>query len=149
MHKRDHMKHAPFHYSGVTFDTMIAAYLLAPGDRRFGLGELSVKYLNEHMLSYSDLVKDEKEKAQPLSAVDFEKVSHYACHDADVTFRLEEKLSKLLKKEDLWKVFSEIEMPLLPVLERMERRGVLLDEKHFASMQTQVAKELKTLETKI
>ena len=107
------------------FDTMLASYCIDP-DQKHGMDELSQKYLNYKPIPISDLIGEKKDPSK-IFDVALDSISNYACEDADITFRLYNKLKKELEKENLTKVAYEIEFPLVPVLEDMEREGIKID----------------------
>ncbi|MEJ5350132.1 MAG: DNA polymerase I [Melioribacteraceae bacterium] len=109
------------------FDTMLASYVIDP-DQKHGMDELSEKYLNYKPIPLLELIGSKK-TPEKIFEVDVERLSDYSCEDADITFRLYEILDKILKKEGLEKVAYDIEFPLVPVLEDMERTGVRVDTK--------------------
>lgn len=109
------------------FDTMLASYVIDP-DQKHGMDELSEKYLNYKPIPLLELIGSKK-TPEKIFEVDVERLSDYSCEDADITFRLYEILDKILEKEGLEKVAYEIEFPLVPVLEDMERTGVRVDTK--------------------
>ena len=111
---------------GLTFDTMIAAYLLDPTGRNLGLKGLALQELAVEMTPIAYLIGKGKSQTT-MNMVDAERVGPYACADADMTLQLAEHLEKPLKDRQLWKLFAEIEMPLIPVLMDMECAGVALD----------------------
>lgn len=121
------------------FDTMLASYVLDP-DQKHGMDELSQKYLNYSPIPISQLIGNKK-SAEKIFEADLQKLSDYACEDADITFRLYELFKKELKKEGLEKVAYEIEFPLVSVLEDMERAGVKIDVKSL----NQFSKDLEIL----
>lgn len=105
-------------------DTMIGAYLLDSLDSH-GLDHCCLRYLGITKIPTSDLIGA---KGQiPMLEVDLERICEYACEDADMTFRLFEKFQEMLRERELLDIFWQIEMPLLPVLLEMERRGVFVD----------------------
>jgi DNA polymerase-1 len=111
--------------SGFYFDTMLASYLLDP-DQKHGMDELSQKYLNYKPIPLTELIGNKKEPSRIFDAR-IEDISNYSCEDADITFRLFQKLSKELENNNLTKLAHEVEFPLVPVLEDMERSGVKID----------------------
>jgi DNA polymerase-1 len=121
------------------FDTMLASYVLDP-DQKHGMNELSQKYLNYSPIPISQLIGNKK-SAEKIFEADLQKLSDYACEDADITLRLYELFKKELKKEGLEKVAYEIEFPLVSVLEDMERAGVKIDVKSL----NQFSKDLEIL----
>ncbi|MDZ4725497.1 MAG: DNA polymerase I [Leptospira sp.] len=119
--------------SGINFDTMIASYILKPGERRHNMDDMAVDYLNYKTITYDELVGTGKKK-QFLYDVDPDLVSDYACEDADITFQLYELLAKKIKETDKAEIFSKLEMPLLDVLSRMEFQGILVEPKYFEGL---------------
>ncbi|GBF50039.1 DNA-directed DNA polymerase [Leptospira ryugenii] len=118
---------------GISFDTMIASYILKPGERRYNMDDLALDYLNYKTISYEDLVGTGKKK-QNLYDVNPDDVSNYACEDADITFQLYEILSKKIKAEDKANIYNKIEHPLLFVLAKMESQGVLVQADYFQNL---------------
>lgn len=107
------------------FDTMLASYVIDP-DQKHGMDDLSEKYLNYKPIPLSELIGTKKD-ATKIFDVDLENLSDYAAEDADITYRLFKILSNEIEKEKLHKVLFEIEIPLVKVLEDMEREGVKVD----------------------
>ncbi|MFO7447737.1 MAG: DNA polymerase I, partial [Ignavibacteriaceae bacterium] len=107
------------------FDTMLASYVI-DADQKHGMDELSQKYLGYKPIPLSDLIGTKKDASKILD-VELDSISRYACEDADVTYRLFEVLDKELERLDLKKIAYEIEFPLIPVLEDMERTGIRVD----------------------
>ena len=103
---------------------MIAAYLL--NEKGVGLKDLAFTRLNLEMTPITDLIG--KGKAQiTMAQVPPEQVAPYAGADAAMTWRLNELFEPELREQGLWTLFTEVEMPLVPVLVQMERDGVALD----------------------
>jgi len=117
---------------GFYFDTMLASYCIDP-DQKHGMDDLSVKYLKYKPIPLSDLIGKKKDPSIMFD-VDLEKLCHYASEDADITFRLYEILSAELKKSRLEKLAFDIEFPLAPVLEDMEREGIKVDKEILRSL---------------
>ncbi|MCF6269527.1 MAG: DNA polymerase I [Melioribacteraceae bacterium] len=107
------------------FDTMIASYIIDP-DQKHGMNALSEKYLGYSPIPISELIGKKKD-ADLIFDVDINKLSIYACEDADITFRLYEVFKKLLSKNKLETISEKIEFPLVTVLEKMERAGINLN----------------------
>lgn len=107
------------------FDTMLASYVIDP-DQKHGMDELSERLLGYKPIPLLDLIGSKK-SPEKIFEVELERLSDYSCEDADITFRLYELLKGILKKEGLEKVAYEIEFPLVPVLEDMERTGIKID----------------------
>lgn len=134
------------HLKSVSFDTMIASHLL--GDRTLNLKSLAFARLNVEMTPITALI-GKGTKQLSMSDLHPDSVSDYACADADSSLRLKELLEKELHEAGLWKLFNEVEMPLLPILNRMERHGLYLDRKLFTEMSRELAEELSKLESSI
>lgn len=112
--------------AGPFFDTMIAHYLLQP-DMRHNMDVLSETYLNYQPVSIEELIGKKGRNQLSMRNVDIAKVKEYAAEDADITLQLKEVFEPELKKTDTWKLFEEVEMPLVPVLASMESEGIKLD----------------------
>lgn len=110
---------------GLAFDTMLAAYLLLPGER-LGLKELAFRQLDIQMTAYEDVVGKGKTQVS-IDQIPIETVTRYACADADMTLRLKQKFEPLIEAENMHALFYEIEMPLMSVLATMEMTGVTFD----------------------
>jgi DNA polymerase I len=143
----------------LVFDTMIAAYLLGEGGGAAGAspvagGSLSLKWLVSkrlgiEMAPITDLIGRAGAKQLPMSAVSIEQVACYACADADFTFRLRGVLEEELRRQNLWKLFAEVEMPLVPVLARMEMAGVALDVNVLRELSQQLKGQIVAIEKEI
>jgi DNA polymerase-1 len=99
---------------GIYFDTLIAAYLLNPSERGHSLDDLAMKHFDYKTITYKELVGTGK-NAVPISEVSLEKLAEYAIEDADIAYRLYEKLKVQLKDDDLEKLYYDCEMPLVEV----------------------------------
>ncbi len=129
---------------GNLFDTMIAHYLIEP-DLRHNLNYLSENYLDYTPVKIEELIG----KKGNMRNVPVEIVSDYACEDADLTFQLMKKFLPQLKEKALYKLFEEIEMPLVQVLASMEIAGVSLDAKSVINYSETLKKELLSTQKKI
>ncbi|MFW6126457.1 MAG: DNA polymerase I, partial [Chloroflexota bacterium] len=132
--------------ANLRFDTMIAAHLL--GEKTLGLKPLVFSKLGVEMTPLTDLI-GKGAKQLTMARVDVQRAGHYACADADMTWRLAGLLDAQLKEQGLWKLFSEVEMPLVPVLLRMERAGVALDRESLWTMSQTLGQRMKELEKEI
>lgn len=110
--------------AGVEFDSMVASYLLNPGKTSHGLAAIAAEYLGRSVISYEEATggKDKLFADTPLDTA-----VTYAAEDADVALQAALKLGPMLKQAKLDKLFRELEMPLVPLLSRLERNGVGLD----------------------
>jgi DNA polymerase-1 len=130
----------------LTFDTMIAAYLL--GEGALSLKWLASKCLGIEMTPISELI-GKGSKQISMAEVDVEMAGRYACADADMTGRLRSLMEEELHKQDLWSLFVEVEMPLVPVLARMEMAGVALDVAVLREMSQTLTGEVARVEEEI
>ncbi len=131
---------------GVAFDTMLESYILDSAGPNHDMDSLALKYLGWRTIHYEE-VAGKGAKQICFSAVPIEAASTYAAEDADVTLRLHEVLNPRLQKEKgLKQIFETIEMPLIPVLARMERNGVLIDAKMLDQQSKELEKRLLVLE---
>ena len=133
---------------GIEFDTMVAAYLLNPSARRLNIDTLSLEYLNFKKIPTSELIGKGKKQIS-MAEVALEKICDYACEDADIAWRLRQKLAPKLEETDMRKLLDEVEIPLISVLMKMEQNGVALDDLHLAAMSKDLHNDLKSLEQRI
>jgi DNA polymerase-1 len=130
------------------FDTMLAAYLISPGNRAESLSNLSFQEFGEEMQPITELIG--KGKGQICFAeVPISEASYYSAEDAEVTFRLYELLSKRLTAEGLAELLETVELPLVPILAQMERRGITVDTSYLGKLSVELEKEIATLEKQI
>ena len=132
---------------GKLFDTIIAHYLLQP-DLRHNLNFLADTYLGYRMVPIEDLIGKGKSQVR-MRFVNIETVKEYACEDADITFQLKSIFEAELKKQNLLELFETIEVPLIPVLAKMERTGVLVNKKELAESSKILKEDLLKLENEI
>ncbi len=133
---------------GLRFDTMIAAYLLHPLGRNLGLKGLAWQELGVEMTPIEELIG--KGRGQlTMDRVAVERVFPYAAADADMTFRLVPRLEAQLEEKRLSKLFTEVEMPLVPVLMDMECTGVALDVEFLKQMSRELYLRLNELEQQV
>lgn len=134
--------------AGIQFDTMIASYLINPARRAHNLDALTAQYLGEKKISFEELVGVGRARIE-MDQVPLEKITEYACEDADTTFRLAKILGKRLEQDDLQEVFATVEMPLVEVLARIEENGVALDCPCLDDLSQDCAKQLDNLTIQI
>ncbi len=134
--------------SPIVFDTMIAEWLIDPASRNLGLKNLAWARLRVDMTPIADLIGTGKGQVS-IGTVSVERVAQYAGADADMTLRLVRVLEPELRSRELWWLFEEVEMPLVPVLARMEQNGVALDLALLAQMSWDLAQRLGALEKEI
>jgi DNA polymerase-1 len=133
---------------GVTFDTMVADFCLDPDGRAHNLDAMSLWWLGVTKIPTSDLIGTGKGQVT-MREVPIERVSRYACEDADCTWRLRGLLEPELAAKGVERVFREVEMPLLPVLCRMEHTGIRLDTSVLARIGADLDARAKRLEEEI
>lgn len=131
---------------GIAFDTMLESYVLDSVAGRHDMDSLAERHLNHKTISFEDIAG--KGKGQlTFNQIALEQAGPYASEDADVTLQLHQALwPKLEAEPGLKKVFTEIEMPLVPVLSRMERIGVLIDSTILGKHSQELAVRLDELE---
>jgi DNA polymerase-1 len=132
---------------GPFFDTMIASWLINPAGSH-GLKNLAWTRLGVEMTEITELIGSGK-KQITMAQVPVEKVAPYACADVDMTTRLVEGLTQELEARGLWSLFTDVEMPLVPVLTDMERTGIRLDVRVLHEMSDQLDQRLREIEREI
>ncbi|MBS5085412.1 DNA polymerase I [uncultured Haemophilus sp.] len=130
---------------GVAFDTMLESYVLNSTGRH-NMDDLAKRYLGHQTISFEEIAGKGKNQLT-FNQIPLEKAAEYAAEDADVTMKLQQVLwEKLSKEPTLEKLFKEMELPLLGVLSRMERRGVLIDSDALFLQSNEIANRLSELE---
>ncbi|MDP3999905.1 MAG: DNA polymerase I [bacterium] len=130
---------------GLAFDTLFGSYLLNPGARTLGLDKLAYQELGYEMQPITELIGTGKDQT-PVSEVPVEALGHYAAEDADITWQLYEKFSDQLEQQGLSSIQADLELPLAPVLGRMEQRGVKIDTAFLSKMSDVFGKRLAKIE---
>ena len=130
---------------GVAFDTMLESYVLNSTGRH-NMDDLAKRYLGHQTISFEEIAGKGKNQLT-FNQIPLEKAAEYAAEDADVTMKLQQVLwEKLSKEPTLEKLFKEMELPLLGVLSRMERCGVLIDSDALFLQSNEIANRLSELE---
>ncbi|MCG9705333.1 DNA polymerase I [Photobacterium damselae] len=131
---------------GIKYDTMLESYVYNSVVGRHDMDSLALRYLEHKNISFEEIAG--KGKGQlTFNQIDLEQAGPYAAEDADITLRLHNALyPKVSADEKLLHVFSDIEMPLVPVLSRMERTGVLIDSMKLSAQSQEIAQRLDELE---
>ncbi len=131
---------------GIAFDTMLESYVLNPTANRHDMDTLAKRWLDVDTIHFED-VAGKGAKQISFSQVDLDTACRYSSEDADITLRLHHVLWPALQKQPaLTKVFTDIEMPLVPVLARMEQRGVLLDVAALRRQSSELGKRMLALQ---
>ncbi|MEN6499106.1 MAG: DNA polymerase I [Rectinema sp.] len=127
------------------FDTMVAAWVLDAEAPSFSLSSVAARFLGLSGLEYEDVVP----KGHTFADVPLDKATRYAAEDADFSFQLYAALSQQIEASELHDVFFTIEMPLLPILAEMERRGIRIDGDRLRSYGKELEGELADIEARI
>lgn len=133
---------------GVSFDTMVASYVLDPNRRQHSLDALTVTLLGHRMIPYSEVAGKGKSEIS-FAEVSLDRAREYACEDADYTLRLQELFEPQLAEQELGGLFQDLEMPLVPVLARMEANGIRIDVPFFEDMNETLRADLASIREEI
>jgi DNA polymerase-1 len=131
---------------GIAHDTMLESYVYNSTATRHNMDDLAKKYLDVDTIHYEDIA-GKGVKQLSFQDIAIEQAAPYAAEDADITLRLHLKLRPLLAEQDsLYRLYQEIEMPLLSVLARIERNGVAIDTDMLAQQSLELASQIVSLE---
>ena len=132
---------------GIAEDTMLESYVLNSTATRHDMDSVALKYLGVETTHYED-VAGKGAKQLTFNQVPLEQAAPYAAEDADITLRLHETLSpRLAATGRLFEIYRDIEIPVVPILERMEHTGVLIDVEMLGRQSREFAAEMQRLET--
>jgi DNA polymerase I len=134
--------------AGVDFDTMLASYLISPAKRAHNLEQIALDYLGHKMITFQDVAGKGKD-AVTFDEVPLEKAVTYAAEDADITLSAHEILCPMLEEAGLSELFEQVEMPLVPVLMRMEKAGIAVDEGRLQELSKTFEQQLEIIEKDI
>lgn len=151
---------------GMVFDTMIASYLLNPSRRGHGLDQLALDLLGHKNITYKEVTgtvndsgtsgysqkesgRNRSKKEVLFSEVSIENATDYACEDADITLLVHDILKKKIEENNLDELMQTIEMPLIPVLAKMEMNGIKVDLEKLRDLSRGFEEELEQIEKKI
>ncbi len=133
---------------GVAFDTMLESYCLNSTAIRHDLDTLALKYLGKNTIHFEDIA-GKGVKQLTFNQIKIEIASEYAAEDADIALQLHQVLwPKLRAEKGPCEILKKLELPLIPVLSKMERAGVLIDENKLAKITTQLENRMQTLQEK-
>jgi len=133
---------------GIAFDTMLESYVLDSVSGRHDMDSLADRYLGHKTVSFEEIAGKGKNQLT-FNQIALEQAAPYAAEDADVTLQLHQALwPRIAESESLKTVFTDIEMPLVPVLSHIERTGVLIDQNILAAHSKELAIRLNELENK-
>ena len=136
----------PITVQGIAFDTMLESYVLDSTATRHDMDSLALKYLGHSTIRFEDIA-GKGAKQLTFDQIALEQAGPYAAEDADVTLRLHQALwQKLEAVPSLVTVLKDIEMPLVPVLARIERNGALVDGKLLGQQSLELGEKMVALE---
>ena len=130
---------------GPQFDTMLAHYLINP-DMRHNMNLLAETYLQYKPISIEELIGKKGKNQQTMRLIDLDKITEYAVEDADITFQLKQLFEKELAKNNLTKLFNEIEIPLVKVIASMEYEGIKIDIHFLKHLSKKLTDDIHNLE---
>ena len=130
------------------FDTMLAHYLINP-ESSHKLDVLSENYLNHKCIPIEDIIGKRGVNQKKMTDLDPKDIYVYACEDADITFRLKNIFEQELKKNNLTKLFYDLEIPLMFVLCEIENNGVKIDSDFLSNMSTLLTKKINETQKSI
>jgi DNA polymerase-1 len=133
---------------GIFFDTMIASYCLDPARRSHGLDALALEFCGHEMIPFKSLFET-RSKTRDIRNVPLDRVTDYACEDADYTIRLYDIFAPMLEASRVKSLFEDVEMPLQDVLTRMETTGVTVDTDFLDGLSRRFTGEIAEIEKKI
>lgn len=129
---------------GPCFDVVLAHYLLEP-EQKHNLGQLAFHYLSYETMAYNESLSVK----EGLRGQSSRELTDFACEEADISFQLYRVFEPMLHDKNLWDLFEQVEMPLVPVLAAMERRGVKVDIDYLKTYSEVLQRRLQALETSI
>ncbi|MDN3679580.1 DNA polymerase I [Vibrio tapetis subsp. quintayensis] len=133
---------------GIKHDTMLASYVFNSVGGKHDMDSLALRFLQHSCISFESLAGKGK-KQLTFNQIDLEQASPYAAEDADVTLRLHNRIyDNIEQDEKLSRIYNELEIPLVPVISRIERTGVLVDDMMLGAQSQEIAARLDELEKK-
>ncbi|MGR5234330.1 DNA polymerase I [Vibrio rotiferianus] len=133
---------------GIKHDTMLASYVYNSVGGKHDMDSLALRFLQHSCISFEQIAGKGKNQLT-FNQIELDEASPYAAEDADVTLRLHNRLSANIDQDEKLKtIYEEIEMPLVPVLSRIERTGVLIDDMKLGAQSVEIAARLEELEQK-
>ena len=137
---------AGIHLAGIEFDTMLESYVLDSTATRHDMDSLALKYLGHRTIHYEDIA-GKGAKQLSFNQIPVEDAGPYAAEDADVTLRLHRVLRPRLEEhESLERLCDKVEVPLVPVLSRIERNGVRIDVRRLNQQSAELADRMREIE---
>lgn len=142
------LKNVGIEVKNLSFDTILASYILNAHERRHNLDYLALTQFEKVKIPIQDLIGKGKSQIT-MKEVSLDKIADYACEDADYTLRLKKRFEADLKERGLYPILSDIELKLTPVLAEMERHGLFLDTSVLEPLKTTVLSEIDRLTNEI
>ncbi|MGD9230822.1 MAG: DNA polymerase I, partial [Desulfobacterales bacterium] len=142
------LKHYDINLAGVIFDTMLASYLINPSKRAHNLDQIALDFLDHKTTTYEEVAGKGK-KGVRFAEVPLEKAAPYSCEDSDITFMAYHVLKPLLEKMDLMELMENVEMPLIPVLMKMEMTGISVNRDKLRDLSKSFEHQLEQIEASI
>lgn len=133
---------------GIDLDTMVLSYLLEPNWGKHNLNKLATTYLQVETIPYHEIAGKGKNEVT-MNAVDIEKVTPYACQDADLALQLGSLLWPKVKEIGVRRLYEDLERPLIQVLADMEMWGIRIDSEGLKNLSEELQEDLNILQTKI
>ena len=134
--------------NGIEHDSMLLSYVYDSTAIRHGLDNASEKYLSHRTIHYEDIA-GKGVKQIPFADIDIDVAAEYACEDAEISYRLYDFLwSKVSKDKDIVKVYQDIEIPLIPILSKIETNGVFINSTELKKLSNELEKELNEIQSK-
>ena len=134
--------------NGIEHDSMLLSYVYDSTAIRHGLDNASEKYLSHRTIHYEDIA-GKGVKQIPFADIDIDVAAEYACEDAEISYRLYDFLwSKVSKDKDIVKVYQDIEIPLIPILSKIETNGVFINSIELKKLSNELEKELNEIQSK-
>ncbi|GAB3506469.1 hypothetical protein GCM10027341_39570 [Spirosoma knui] len=133
---------------GKLFDTMIAHYLIEP-EMRHNMDMMAMTYLNYQPVEIEALIGKKGKGQLTMRDVDVQKVVEYAGEDADITLQLKEAFSPRLEKDNLHKLFDQVEMPLVQVLTDLELEGITIDVNALAELSATLETDMRLVQQEV
>ncbi|WP_414900744.1 DNA polymerase I [Sphingomonas flavalba] len=129
-------------------DTILMSFALDAGLHGHGMDELATIHLSHSCIAYKDVVGSGRNQLG-FHQVDLKRATHYAAEDADVTWRFHRRFRPRLSAEQVTRIYERVDRPLVPVLARMERRGIKVDRAQLARLSADFAQQIAGLEAEI
>lgn len=142
------LSRAGVNLAGITTDVMVASYVLDPGRRGHELATLSLETFSHKPLAYADVVSSGRKKV-PFAEAPIVRARDFVCETADLSLQLALHFEGQLHEKALGGLMADLEMPLLPILTRMELAGIGIDEDFFRRMRIKLKRDLDLIEEEI